>query len=181
MIYTDFIKHLRALETKHIRVLSFPSSCSESQLPENFSCLFPEILNILEQNISVLSPENKIIGLFSLQAAAGRISSSLRKKLHCQAPDYHLCYVLNYLILPFSASNKYQVSDWDKYQSLVIDFTSGEVMDIDRYLFLSGYYGTEGKIYGHLSANLLKKAWQLYTTNEEHIQNAKKCVNNRRR
>jgi len=179
MIYEEFIRCLKRLETTQIKVLSFPSSCTLTQLPEAFHTIFPELINILQNNFAEFCQQDEVMGLFSLQAAAGRIESPLPQQYNriyfLEQPDCHFCCVLNYLIL--SAEKITKINDWKNYHSIVVDFTSGDIMTIEHYLFLTANYPAEGKVYGQLNAELLEKTWQIAQLDFKRAPYEKKCIN----
>ena len=104
------------------------------------------------------------------------ITSSLPKQLNriinVAQPDCHFCCNLNYLTIKPGQNKK--ITSWQNAKTLVIDFTTGAVMDCANHLRqildsrIRGNdraYGNDdgGIVYGWLDQAMLNKVWQIVT------------------
>lgn len=163
MIYREFIDILGKTQTKQVKAIAFPSSCAITRIPRAFNILLPCIVQCIQAEINSFCSTNELIAIFGLQMSSGTVQTEMPKKLHRiydkHHSNYHLCCVLSYLILPIE--NSTLPEDWQNSRSILIDFTSGEIMDGERYLSLVFNHPVNGKLYGTLPEKLLTKAWGL--------------------
>jgi hypothetical protein len=163
MNYHEFFDASKNAETKHVKALFFQNSCAVTQIPSAFRLLIPYLICWMQAHLKDFCNPGEVIGLFGLQVMSVAIESSLPQKLnrihYPKTPTYHLCVSLNYLILPLHLINV--IKSWRDHQSLIVDFTTGEIMDSDRYLSLTLGIDLPGKIYGKISPKLLDQSWQL--------------------
>jgi len=164
MKYREFFSSLKRSETSHVRALFIKDCCAVQPIPFCFTLLLAEIIHLMERKHAEFCQAGEITAVFGLQVAPGHIESDLPKALHRiyerQHPSSHFCGVLSYLILPDDADLR-GIKTWKSHQSLIVDFTTGEVMDDDRYLSLSLRTSASGKLYGKLPADVLETAWRL--------------------
>jgi hypothetical protein len=166
MIYEQFIGALREHETPHIKALSFPESCSPKKIPDAFLSLLPQIIKILEKQLTKLCKLNQVVALFGLQTAPIAIKSTLpvtsKRIINIKNTEHHLCCSLSYLIT--SAENFNHIKSWEGAENIIIDFTSGEIMDSDYYIAkLSNGAPKRNHLYGALDASHLDAAWKSIT------------------
>lgn len=171
MLYTGFINCLRKAETTRVKALSIPSSCALTQIPCAFQMLIPHIVKLIDQNIDQFCHVHQIVAWFGLQVTSGGIQSNLPQQLNrIHYPYYanvHFCCVLSYLTVDHDAFSA--IDSWQNYQSLVIDFTTGDLMDNQHYIFQMLGQSSPGRIYGQLDQKLLKKAWTLATKEKQRL------------
>ena len=151
MIYKDFIACVARHQTEQVKVLYFESCCSTTAIPNSILGLVPNLIRLLQEIQPSLCKKGQIMHLFGLQPCAIAPYSSEYKKadsrVHTQHSDPHLCCVLKYLLL---YNHSHQPSTWSEENTIVIDFTTGEVMDNQRYLSLVFNHKPEGISYGML-------------------------------
>lgn len=161
MNYCHFIKTLESHQTKSVKAVALPESCGMMQIPSIFSQLFPNIFKIIQLNIKKLCDKDEIVAIFGLQASFTPIVSSLPKQLNRvisdESPGCHFCCNLNYLSIKPRQCQK--INSWGNAKAIVVDFTSGAVMDANRYLYKIFNKGDAGIIYGWIDRELLEKAW----------------------
>jgi hypothetical protein len=163
MTYEQFIGTLMQHETSHVKALSFPESCSPRRIPDNFLVLLPAIIKILDRQKSKLCQINQIVALFGLQAAPVAIKSSLpitsQRIIDARNPEQHLCCSLAYLITCTHTLS--QIKSWEGAENIIVDFTSGEIMDGNYYLAkLANTPGKRSRLYGVLDSSRLDSVWK---------------------
>lgn len=165
MRYESFTGLLKLCETKRVKSLSFPDSCSLNQIPEVFGLLIPDIVNLLDQQIAQFCAQNEVMALFGMQLCAGMLTSRFPEKtrriIHRKVPDYHLCCTLDYLTV--KPRHLFTIKDWSSFQSIVVDFTRGLLMDGAQYLaeLFPDNLVPSGKIYGSLEPRKLAYVWEI--------------------
>jgi len=157
MTYQSFINFLTSLETKNVKAIPFLNSCATTQIPNSFLVLFPEIIKFLHKHLNEFCHENEIIGIFGLQITAHNLKSNLPKQLnriaYLHSPSEHFCCNLNFLVS--NQKTIKAINNWHGYKSLIIDFTTGEIMNPEQYIYLLAFTDKAGKIYGKLSQKSL--------------------------
>jgi len=163
MVYKELIEHLRGLQTRQVRALSFLHSCAVTQIPNAFTILLSNIVEFLHTHVNHFCHLNEVMGVFGLQVVACSIQSDLPKQLNrIRYPSYprdHFCCSLNYLTAPHDKIGT--IDSWKNYKSLVIDFTTGKIMSPAHYLHLLECNGKPDTVYGELNSELLNSAWRL--------------------
>src|SRR5690606_22045054 len=136
MHYKSFIGLVKLCETKRVKSLSFPDSCSLNQIPEVFGLLIPDIVALLDRQIAHFCVPGEVMTLFGMQLCSGFLTSPFPKKtrrvIHTKVPEYHLCCTLDYLKV--KSRQLFTIKDWSSFQSIVVDFTRGLLMDGAQYL-----------------------------------------------
>lgn len=162
MEYQRFTKIVKQQNNNRVKALSIPSSCATTQIPTSFSTLLPDIINIMHDNIKTLCEETEVLALFGFQVTSIPLTSELPQKLNRSIdennPDFHFCCNLSYLAL--KTKQLKSVKTWNNAKSIVVDFTTGTVMDATQYLHQILEKGPEGNILGHLDQTLLDFAWK---------------------
>lgn len=177
MRYESFIGLLKLCETKRVKSLSFPDSCSLNQIPEIFGLLIPDVVAILDQQVTQFCEQDEVIAIFGMQLCGGLLTSSFPEKtrriIHSKVPEYHLCCTLDYLTV--QPSHLVTIKDWSSFRSIIIDFTRGLVMDGARYLaeLFPNAPMPAGKLYGSLDPCKLAYVWEI-------IRHEKYCLNSGR-
>jgi hypothetical protein len=162
MDYKTFINTIEQHQTEKIKSMNRPESSSPWPIPENFQVLLPDVTKIIEYNFDDLSDAKSYIAIFGFQTTGVAIESDfpiINNRIFL--PDHmrsHLSCVLYYL--PVDDIN--QPQDWAYYKSVVIDFTSGIVMNANYYLYMMGARTTGGKVLGKINAHKLKEVWHSY-------------------
>lgn len=160
MEYQKFISVISQNQTAKVKPVSLPNSSSPWPIPDKFQALLPDVIRIIEKNFDDLSDEKQFIAIFGFQPTGMAIESDLPiinnrifLRNHMRS---HLSCSLYYL--PVDDLGKQQ--NWSRYKSIVIDFTSGIVMDSNYYLCTMGVRTTGGKVLGNIDAQKLKHVWQ---------------------
>ena len=170
MTYDKFINLLKTYQTDLVRALTFSNSCAVTQIPNAFSLLIADLISFIHNHIEQFCEPDQMVGLFGMQVMTCSILSNLPKQLRRVGfpthPQYHFCYTLNYLA--FSKEKLETITDWHNYKSLVVDFTTGEIMDLTHYMYLLQFNDTPGTVYGNLNHQLLGDAWRL--ANKKHLK-----------
>lgn len=139
MVYEDFIACVEQHQTNKVKALYFKSCCATTALPHPILASIPTLVQFLEKTEPSLCQKGQSLYLFGLQPCA-----------MASPPDTaqpHLCCVLKYLLLE---EGKHKPSDWSEEHNLVIDFTTGEVMDSQHYLSRVFDQASQGISYGML-------------------------------
>jgi hypothetical protein len=162
MTYDHFIAALKQHQTAHVKALAFPESCAPQKIPDSFASLLPDVVELLEKHIQQFCKETQeILILFSLQPGSVTVNSdtpiTLNRIINDQCPTNHLCCSLSYLIVPKTEFKR--VTSWQGAQTIMVDFTTGVVMDGDRYLSLLFSAAPAGIAYGNLNSTKLAQAW----------------------
>ncbi|MBP6104766.1 MAG: hypothetical protein KA508_06910 [Gammaproteobacteria bacterium] len=123
MVYKDFIACVERHQTEKVRALYFESCCATTTIPDPILSSVPKLVQLLEKTEPPLCQKGQSIYLFGLQPCAMASHSDISRQ--------HLCCVLKYLLLD---DGSHQPSDWSGEHNIVIDFSTGEVMDNQRYL-----------------------------------------------
>lgn len=164
MDYTQFIKAVNRHKTANITALKIPSSCAMEQIPDLFSNLMGNICDIIKSNINKFCNNNEVIAIFGLQPSIAPITSEIPKKLNRiinpKHPDWHFCCTLSYMALKTEKIST--TKSWHNSKSIVIDFTTGAIIDADRYLTTILSQKINGTVYGCLQQDLLKQIWEKY-------------------
>ena len=148
--YTDIMKKLTA-ESSSVKFLEQTiTMTSHTTTPASFQLLLPEILTILRANVHHLIKNSAYASI-----AVGNLTTAT------VAPDSEgdnsdfICQ-LEYCIMPQPAPSQGQ-------HSIIINFTTGEVMSEKRYVELlfseKGHPPLSEPLYGKLLASSLTQAW----------------------
>lgn len=172
--YSDLVCQIKKLETPRVTALFLPDSCATFSLPVAFKNLFFALVDSLTHNIDLLCQPNHMLCLFSLQTVSVSIQSDFPLKFnrvyYTHAKNTHFCCILQYLTKPIenfaleshSSSHLSKQMDWQQAQSVIVDFTVGEIFNHQHYLFKVLNKNQMGQIYGQLPTEKLKQAWMLY-------------------
>lgn len=159
MKYQDFIQIIGRYQTDRIKAINIPESSCPANIPLSFQSLFPDIINIIEQNFLELSLGRSSIQVFGLQVTGFAVKSDLpikKDRIFLENQIHtHLTCALYYL----STDQTTKEPDWKNYQSVVIDFTDGTVMNNQQYLCMMACDIAGGKILGYLNKRKLALAW----------------------
>jgi hypothetical protein len=167
MHYDYFIGMIKNHETDRVKAYCGRSQSTLERIPSGFGLLLPEIITILNNNIDKLCPPGKGIVLFGLQPATMMIASnepvSLNRYLKDYTPDYHFCCTLEYMVVDLDEIENFTA--WEQTHSVIVDFTSGRIMDAAEYMSLlqADLYaeGDSGQVYGKMNAYSLSLAWAI--------------------
>lgn len=163
MEYKSFTKIIKRGGCKEIDALSIPESCSMTRIPDEFGLLLPNVLKILHDNLYDLCDKEEEINIIGMQVSFTPIISDLPRILDRVVDpkhhDWHFCCSLNYLVVRKVGDQK--VKSWENAKSVIIDFTTGVVMDPNKYLSFVLNQEKGGTIYGYLDSSLLNKIWNL--------------------
>lgn len=163
MQYNRFIKTLEHNQTSHIKVISFSKSCNPSSIPNVFGLLLPNIIEQLEKSINTLCNNDQVILLFGLQTVSVTFSSDcprlLNRVINNHNPSAHLCCSLAYLVVPNNQVTN--IKSWEGAKNIVIDFTTGTIMDAQHYLSMVLEQPISGVIYGVLDSAKLRNVWSI--------------------
>lgn len=163
MKYDYLIGMVKQHETSRIRAFNGPQQTNLESVPDAFALLIPEIIRILNRNLNeICDPDQKVV-IFGLQPASGMITSSqpFEKARFIKGLwlDYHFCCTLDFFKVKISEG--YEAHNWHCTDSVIIDFTSGEIMDSDRFLAKLEGISDKNKLYGHIKEDLLNMAWKI--------------------
>jgi hypothetical protein len=162
MKYDHFINVLRKHQTPHIKAVAFPESCAPNKIPESFAALLPDIIELLETRIQQFCTKtHQILVLFGLQLGSMTVNSNIPlsqgRIINDQQPTNHLCCSLSYLVVQ---KNELQhIQSWHGAQTIMVDFTTGLVMDAQQYVSLLFSEPSTGITYGKLNSGKLARAW----------------------
>jgi hypothetical protein len=163
MRYDYFIGMVKHHETKHIRAYTGEQQTNPEHVPTAFALLMPEIISILNENFDDVCGLGHGIVIFGLQPASAMIASNIpleqERFVDGLQPDYHFCCTLDFFKVPMSDINDSE--DWNYTDSIVVDFTSGELMDSDRFLSKLHFLPEQGKLYGRINKEALNIAWTI--------------------
>ncbi len=164
MRYDYFIGMVRNHETSRIRSFSGSQQTNPEHIPAAFALLMPEVIAILKENFNEVCEADQGIVIFGLQPASGMIASNrpleLERFVDGLQLDYHFCCTLDFFKVPMSQIDKAD-DHWHCTDSVVIDFTSGEVMDSDRFLSKLHALPEAGKLYGCIKEDALEIIWTI--------------------
>lgn len=163
MQYEHFIRVIESYQTQHVQAIAFPGSCAPEQVPSEFAVLFADIVIALEQKHHLLCQPDEVIAIFGIQAGPALLKSRLPLRLNriiCDGnPTYHLCLVLQYLIT--KPSQLRQLSSWQGSRNLVLDFTTGHIMDPAHYVALVQQQALQqGLMLGQMNQQRLTRVWE---------------------
>lgn len=162
MVYQDFIKKVDQQKSRTVKALSLENSCSTNKIPAIVLSLIPNLIQLLENHSSFSHPKQNLM-LCGLQPVAVSIQSIfplLSKRIWdlCH-PNMHFCCVLHYLFIPKKIRTLEMTENY-QCQTLIIDFTTGLLMDNQCYLSKAlGLLPTNGTVYGCLNQDDLNDAW----------------------
>ena len=179
MKYKDLIGTLTAYQTPSIRAIAFPKSCAPDRLPDAFLSLLAGVVKILDAHRDQLCDTAKeVVVLFSLQHLSLNLTSDapnlLHRKIDINRPTEHFCCSLEYLVLPKHQLN--HVSSWQGAKSVVIDFTTGMVMDNDYYCCKLFNTKPTGQVYGKLNYQTLRQAWRAISLPKKSIDKPRRNI-----
>ncbi len=164
MKYELFVDILKKHQTARVKALFFPGSCATERIPSLFAFLIPDIITILCNNINQLCKENEVIAVFGIQPGPPPIESAqpllLQRVLNKAYPRNHLCLVIQYLIT--TVDQMPQLTEWNGAKSMIIDFTTGRLMNDDYYIStIEGKEHPKGIIFGAVDENKLDMIWDI--------------------
>lgn len=169
MKYQNFIAQLKQYETAHIKTVAFPGCCTMDEIPDVFASLLPEIIQNLENNLLSLCAQNQVLAVIGMQIGPPMLESiaplELKRIYSKQNPSQHFCLVLQYLLLTPEQLEQ-DIESWYGSETLMIDFTTGKIMDAEYYLSLMLNKPVQGICYGQLSKDKLDDIWQQLVTPE---------------
>lgn len=170
MQYEHFIRVIESYQTNHVKAISFPGSCAPDQVPPEFAVLFADIVITLEQQHHLLCQPDEVIAIFGIQAGPALLKSKLPLRLNriiCDGnPTYHLCLVLQYLVT--KPNQLSQLSSWQGSRNLLLDFTTGQMMDPVYYIGLMQQQPQQGLLLGQMNQQRLSRVWE--GLNQSHFR-----------
>ena len=164
MQYEHFIKAIETYQTKHVQAIAFPASCAPEQAPSEFAAFLADVIILLEQYHHALCQSDEIIAIFGIQAGPALLKSQLPLRLDRIAydnnPTYHFCLILQYLVT--DSNQLSQLSSWQGSHNLVLDFTTGYIMDPAYYVALVQQEQSpqQGLLLGQINQQRLTSAWK---------------------
>jgi hypothetical protein len=165
MKYKHFINLLEQHQTKHIKMLAFPGCCTMDEIPDIFASLLSEIFQILEENLRLLCANNQVLAIIGMQKGPPMLESSVpvmaNRVYSPDHPQQHFCLVLQYLLLTPEQIEQ-GVDSWYGSETLMIDFTTGKIMDAEYYLAALLNQTPKGVCYGQVAENKLAQVWQSF-------------------
>jgi len=164
MEYDYFIGMIKHYETSRVKAFRGQAQSASHAIPNAFGLLLDEVVQILHRNLPSLCQQQEGLVIFGLQSAGSTIKSNKpfinNRILDHGHPDNHFCCTLEFSIVPRTLLK--QDVDWEETQSVIIDFTTGIVMDKEQYLAQLQQAPNaveQGKILGHLNKDILDIAW----------------------
>lgn len=163
MNYSYFIAMVKHHETQHIRAYTGEQKTNPEHVPAAFALLMPEIISIFNDNFNDVCELGQGMVIFGLQPASAMIASNKpleqERFIDGLQPDYHFCCTLDFFKVPMDQLDGSEA--WSCTDSVVIDFTSGELMDSDRFLSKLHFLPEQGKLYGRINKEALNIAWTI--------------------
>lgn len=163
MTYDYFIGMVKHHQNTRIRAFSGVQQTNPEHVPAAFALLMPEIFSILNEHLDDICDMDEVMVIFGLQPASRMFASNmpLEKERFIEGlqPDYHLCCTLDFFKVPMQQIESNDA--WSCTNSVVVDFTSGEVMDSDRLLAKLQVSSESGKLYGRIKEDALDIAWTI--------------------
>jgi len=160
MFYQDFIQCVHEQGSAKVKALNIVESCATEQVPQEVLRIFPALIKLLEKNLT-FTPSNEVMLLFGLQPCAVSLHSDFpvtcNRIFDKEDPFRHLCCVLQYFLAPKISLG--QDRNWQKTQTLVIDFTTGFLMDNECYFSRVFALPSQGLVYGSLQPTELNAIW----------------------
>lgn len=180
MNYDYFIGMVKHHETNRIRAYRGTQQTSPEHVPAAFALLMPEIISIINFNFSeICKPEESIV-IFGLQPASAMIASNqpleLGRSIEGLQPDYHFCCTLDFFRT--TTIEPHQNEEWVNTDSIIVDFTTGQMMDSDRFLAKLHFLPKQGKFYGRISKEALNIAWTIIRIKQAKSKNKGLLFNN---
>ena len=173
MKYQDFIAIVKQHQTAQIKTVAFPGCCTMDEIPDVFASLLPEIIQILADNLPSLCAENQVLTVIGMQIGPPMLESVMPLKLkriyNADYPTQHFCLVLQYLLLT-SEQLQQGVDSWYGSETLMIDFTTGKIMDAEYYLSLMLNNTLKGICYGQIAEQQVENAWQQLSAENVSVQ-----------
>jgi hypothetical protein len=162
MPYSLFVKTIQQHQTDDIKVFLGRKASALERVPLSFIKLLGHVLPLMQANINQLRPNlHDLIVIFGLQPAAVMISTMTTGNEAKQ--NTHFCCTLDYMCCPHDQSTELTRLSSLQYKThtLMIDFTTGEIMDEDRYLAkICSENETNGYSYGYIPEDFSRAAWQ---------------------
>lgn len=150
-------------ETRRIRAFRGEQQGSPEHIPSAFALLMPEVISALNDNLEDICTQDEALVIFGLQPASAMIASNLplekNRSIDGLQPDYHFCCTLDFFKVSLEECNN--IESWTSTDSVIVDFSAGEVMDSDRFLAKLHGLPQAGTIYGNISAEALEIAWKI--------------------
>lgn len=163
MKHEYLIGKIKQYQTPRIRAYEGGVNSKPEQVPAAFALLIPEIFAILSVNLDNICEPSEGLVIFGLQPASTMLTSNapmeLKRSIPSLQPDYHFCCTLDYFIVPLGELDK--THHWQKTHSIIIDFTSGKLMDSDRFLAQHCIEPITGKEFGEISQEALDIVWTI--------------------
>lgn len=170
MNYSEhFFMTMQSCETGSVVAINVPESCHMTQIPSEFRFLFPDLIKIINDNKKRICNKGEVIAVFGLQVSFMPIVSDIpiitNRVISDEKAQYHFCCNLNYLTVKPSECNK--IISWDGAQTIIVDFTTGAVLNSIEYLNrVFNKANTAGTVYGYLSPVLLDNIWRVVVGNK---------------
>lgn len=173
MQYDYLMGMIKSHETRRIRAFNGTKQSNPEPIPAAFALLMPEIMAILTKSLNDLCEFDQGMVIFGLQPASGMISSNSplehERFIDGLPLDYHFCCTLDFFKIKLGQTDKNTI--WGHTNSIVIDFTSGEVMDSDRFLSKVHFFADQGILYGRITKKALDIVWtiaKIKQTQQQH-------------
>lgn len=163
MQYQTFINTIKCHETENVTALSYNDCCSLESFPPEFIPLLGEIVRLLDESKELICGEtNCKIAIIGMQIIPRWLASKTAYKTRTSGKNYHLCYLISYLLI---GHNQEKPRSWSHQETLVVDFTTGEIMDNDRYFSLAFGESKRGCQLGTIPQKQLDIAWVMKNKN----------------
>ncbi len=160
MDYKAFINAIDTCNAKKIKSFYLKGICYTKQLPNNLLPLLKEAIRVLD-NSTTFFQEKMEIYFYSIQFTPFSIESELpqttQRIFQHKSPRIHLTCSLQYI--KKNTSNYPTLNDFSHSDSIVIDFTSGEIGDRNYYLSKIKNKKSATGLLGMINKHKLNKAW----------------------
>lgn len=179
MNYKFFIEAIKQHETPRVIGISFNTACSTQRLPTAIAIILPDLIGILNKNINSFCEDNQLLAVFGLQFGPAMLESEtpfqLNRVFSSENPNSHFCLILQ--VLAVNPEKLNAIKDWQGSQNIMIDFTTGIVMDCDNYFSLLEGEKNQGVIYGSINEKKLSQMWSALHT--EYVDASQQSCNSR--
>jgi hypothetical protein len=141
---------------------SLPAKYWLSRIPESFACTFPSIVSVINSNLKAICDNRwQTIALYTLEPAGLAIVNREPNPNRIVDPknrEHHFCCFLKYMLL--DKKRLKTVTKPNEGKIIVVDFTTGLIMNIDQYFYILKIGKNPGAIYGGINEAQLTAAWE---------------------
>jgi len=161
MDYQDFVGALSRCEGKNVKVRAIKNLCYPTPIPEAILPLFQDMMGILQAARKTLFKKDEKIIIFGIQftpvARESDAPLALKRVFNPKAPKTHLSCSVQYVKKSMSDSS--EINPVKSCESVIVDFTVGEVVDSNYYLSKITHQNFGGKLYGLIKSERLSLIW----------------------